>query len=453
MKKTIFTCCLIQLLLPTAAYCDDGRQVEVTLTLHNNGQVRGRVLEYDDNGLVLNVKTEAITLTWDEIKTTSAYKAKKKILASVRGSEKNLTAEDHFQLGVFLAMRNQHSSAVSEFRKAEQRDPGMKSRIQQAWKEIRRAKERNKTKITEPIVDKSNKGEGDGIFSDNKSGQGQKTLYKKYTQEQHTNALNLYREFGDKVRDKIAPNLVLLETRNYLIWTDWPESKRNKIPEWAEQIYREMCTKFGVTGSDPIWLGKCPIYCFRDKTGFNKFAREVDGYERSAKSLGYTKTANNGYAHVVMKKLGDKEVHINQFASTMVHELTHAFMHNYISPQNLPPWLNEGIAEYFSELVLGDKCQAGERAIATAKYYVDRNKPIDDIFEFTESPPGQYYPIAHSLVEFMISKDSKAFVGVVSDIKASMKPEDSLARRYKGMSYKTLQRDWRSWVKDTYLKK
>ena len=82
-------------------------------------------------------------LRWDDLEPAFAYQAKKKILAKLRGSESNLTAEDHFQLGVFLAMRNRHSAAVGEFRKAKTLDPDMKDRIQQAWRDVRRTKERN----------------------------------------------------------------------------------------------------------------------------------------------------------------------------------------------------------------------------------------------------------------------------------------------------------------------
>jgi len=453
MKRIWLVVILLLLLWTAVGRADDGRRVTVTLKLlSTDKQITGQVLEYDDKTVVLQAKAKIISLTWDELDTSSVYQARKKILISTRGSERNLTAEDHFQLGVFLAMRNRHSAAVSEFRKAEARDPSIKPRVQQAWRDVRRAKERNKKKITKPIVDKSRRGPVEGVIAgEGKTRHGMN--YMKFSEEQHRQAMKLYREFGENVRQTIATDLVLLETRHFLIWTDWPESTRNLIPDWAEQMYSEMCDEFGFPRSEPIWLGKCPIFCFKTKARFDKFAQTVDSYQESTKALGYTKTAGNGYVHVVMRWLGNEEVHRNKFATTLVHESTHAFMHCYGSSRSLPPWLSEGLADYIAEQVLGDRCVTGENAVAAAKYYVKLRKPINKLFQFKGGLPGEFYPISHSLVVFLINNNQDGFIRIINDIKSGSSLESALTKHFKGMTVKTLERDWRAAVRQTYLSK
>ena len=93
----------------------------MTLDLNDGRQVTGLAGDYDDVLIVVKVGAQLATVQWNDVKTASAYGARKKILESVRGSAQNLTAEDHFQLGYFLAVRNNRAAAVAEFRKARKR--------------------------------------------------------------------------------------------------------------------------------------------------------------------------------------------------------------------------------------------------------------------------------------------------------------------------------------------
>jgi hypothetical protein len=424
---------------------DDGRMVRVTLELNSGGQITGLAGDYDNSRIVVKVGDQLAAVEWDDVKTASAYSARKKILESARGSAQNLTAEDHFQLGYFLAVRNNRAAAVAEFRKAERRDAGFQDRIRAAWREIRRAKERNVKRNSEPIYSQRKDTSSSGTIGRTRQGMA----YRTYTEEQHRQAVKTFKHFGEtEVRGKIAPDLVLLETRHFLIWTDWPEAKRNLIPDWAEQLYNVMCDEFGFPRNDPIWLGKCPLFCFKNKRRFQKFAKSVDGYDAS-KALGYTKTTNGGYVHVVLRRLGNRPEDIDKFAVTMVHEASHAFMHNYGSPKDLPPWLNEGLADYIAERVLGDRSPTGENAAALARQYVAQQKPIREVFEFESSPPGHFYPICQSLVEYLIDKDGDAFVAMINDLKGGMDADKALRRHYKGMNLNVLDHSWRTWIKKT----
>ncbi len=441
-----------------------GRMVRVTLDLNNGRQITGLASDYDDFQIVLKVGQQLAAVEWNDVKTASAYSARKQILESVRGSAQNLTAEDHFQLGYFLAVRNNRAAAVAEFRKAERRaaqagaTSGMaasfKERIKTAWREIRRARERNHKRSREPIYSQSNNPSSSALSPKSSVLGPARTrhgmAYRTYSEEQHRQAVKTFKHFGEtEVRGKIAPDLVLLETRHFLIWTDWPEARRNLIPDWAEQLYNVMCDEFGFPRDDPIWRGKCPLFCFKNRPRFEKFAESIDGYD-GTKALGYTKTTDGGYVHVVLRRLGNRPEDIDKFAVTMVHEASHAFMHNYGPPKNLPPWLDEGLADYIAERVLGDRCPTGENAVALARQYVSQKKPIRQVFAYKTSPPGHFYPICQSLVQYLIQRDGDAFVAMINDLKAGVDTEKALKKHYTGMNLNVLDHSWRTWIRKTY---
>jgi len=429
---------------PRRAHGDSGRMVRVTLDLNSGRQITGLAGDYDDVLIVVKVGAHLTTVQWDDVKTASAYGARKKILESVRGSAQNLTAEDHFQLGYFLATRNNRAAAVAEFRKAERRNAGFKERIKTAWREIRRARERNDKRSREPIYSQRKDAQHSAL------GPQSSILSRRYSEEQHRQAVKAFKHFVDtEVRDKVAADLVLLETRHFLIWTDWPEAKRNLIPDWAEQLYNVMCDEFGFPRDDPVWLGKCPLFCFKNKRRFEKFAKTIDGYD-ATKALGYTKTTDSGYVHVVLRRLGNRPADIDKFAVTMVHEASHAFIHNYGPPTKLPPWLNEGLADYIAERVLGDRCPTGENAVALARQYVSQKKSIREVFASKTSPPGHLYPICQSLVQYLIQRDGDAFVAMINDLKTGMDTEKALKKHYTGMNLNVLDHSWRTWVKKTH---
>lgn len=432
-------------LLAASAFAGDGRKVNVVLRLSSGGQVAGQACDYDQERIILEVQGQPVALQWAEVDTQSAYEARRKMLESARGSLQNLTAEDHFQLGYFLAARNHHTAAVAEFRMAEQRDTSYAERINRAWRDIRTAKESN-IASSRTLTD-SRPGESNAVGGRTRHGMS----YMTFTPEQHEEALRALRafeQFPEANRAGIPDDLVLLETQHFLVWTDWSESSRNLIPDWAEQMYRELCREFGFPADEPVWLGKCPLFCFRNEKNFKQFSDRVDGYD-STGVLGYTKTHPSGYVHVVLRSLGPAPIELDKFATTMVHEGTHAFMHCYGSSRNLPAWLSEGLADYVAERVLGQRSPTGENAAMMAGLYVRERKSIEELFEFDRSPPAQFYPIAHSLVEYLVERDNDAFVRMINDIKAGVEAEAAMRRQYKGLETRTLELSWRSWVRKT----
>ncbi len=412
--------------------------------MRSGNLISGTVSEFDERGLVLLAEGKLLPISWDDVETPSAYQVKKKLLTVIRGNEDSLTAEDHFRLGYFLAVRNHHTAAIAEFSKARKRDPAYATRIEQAWKEIQRLKEQNKTPPENPFDGPHANSPRNEAAPDSPSQTD--VNYLKLTPEQHQEVLALCKDFGNVVREETAPDLVLLETTHFLIWINWPENTRNQIADWAEQMYSVLCREFGFPQDEPIWLGKCPIFCFKNKKQFVEFAKRYDQYD-AEKILGYTRTESSGYVHVVLRRLGNEPADLDRFATTMVHEASHAFIHGYVSPLELPAWLGEGLANYTAQRVLGDRCRTGAESVAVARQFVQLNRSLTDVLKYDrEELPPEYYPIAHSLVEFLIRTDRNGFVNLVRELKKNQPFATAWSKSFKTLPLSDLQREWESAV-------
>jgi hypothetical protein len=439
---------LWMLMTASAGYGALVSDLELSLKTNSDERVVGRVMEYNDDSVVLAIGQAFVSIFWEDVETSSAYRAKKTILTNERGSETSFTAEDHFKLGYFLASRQRSSAAGREFRRAEALDSKYKVQVKDAWRNLRRQREQGRKARGAPMSPASPAAPRVGTVPGGQRGTGQ---FLHFTEAQHDEAIRAYRAFGVQVRDTISPKLVLLETRHFLIWTDWPESTRNQIPEWVEEMYSMMCKEFGFSSEDPIWLGKCRVLCFKNKARYRKFAMEFDDYDAST-TLAYTKTITGGQVQVVLRRLGNKPADIDQFATTLVHEGTHAFLHCYRSERKLPAWLEEGLADYVAEAVIPQRSRTGEASAAAARQIVQSGKSIDELFDFTGSPPAHYYPIAHSLVSYLIDRDHAAFVATIDDFKGGMDFPAALARNYIGLTTKGLDSSWRAHIRKTQLR-
>ena len=75
--------------------------------------------------------------------------------------------------------------------------------------------------------------------------------------------------------------------------------------------------------------------------------------------------------------------------------------------------------------------------------YLENNIPIESLFDYDELVPRHLYPLAYSVVEYLMEKDSEAFVEMLKDVKHGDTPRGALMRRYGGMTFGVLERQWR----------
>ena len=379
---------------------------------------------------------------FDELKVASAHEAKKLLLAQERGGEDALTADDHYDLGLYLLSRDRPALATAEFKAALKIDDSLRDDINAARQEYR---ERRKQRLPGPAtipVDGSPSPEGQPAppsLAD---------VVKSADQADRQQIIEQYKRFGESVRREINKDLVLIETDHFLIWTDWRRPHHYALAQWCEQMYAAVATTLGLPADNNVFLGKCPVFCFRTKAGFLRFGRTYDNWTISS-SAGYSRTERNGYVHVVVYLRGTSPLALDRLAATLVHEGTHAVVHRCGRTGNISGWIGEGLAEYMPEEVLGDRCLYGEIAQMVARQYVQRDLPIGQLLRTTGMPQAHEYPVAHSLVRFLIEQDRAAFAAVLQDLKSGDTVEKALHRRYNGMTFETLEAAWRERIRNS----
>jgi len=413
--------------------------LRLRLTLELGGEVFGEVLDHSERLIVLDYRGFPCAFAFDELEVASAYQARRRLLSAAGGGAGGLTAEDHYRLGRYALSRDHPVLASREFRAALRLDPDLDDRI--------RAARRRFAERRDPTPPRSDDREPEGTADPGRI-EGLPDLAETVGRAdglEQQRATELYRRFGRLVQQHVNPDLVLLETEHFLLWTDWEPRHRDHLAALCERMYAGVGSTLGVSAEATVFPGKCPVFCFRSRGRFLAFARTVDGW-RQRNVNGYVRRASNGYVHVALFRRGTDPAALDRFAATLVHEGTHAFVHGCGGAGNIPGWLNEGLAEYVSEVVLGERCLAGEAASMVARQYVLRDLPIRDLLRRPGTPQPHEYPVAHSLVRFLFRRSPDAFAAFLAECRGSPSVERALQEHY-GMTLAALEAAWQDAVR------
>ena len=265
--------------------------------------------------------------------------------------------------------------------------------------------------------------------------------------ETQARVLEIYKSFGETVRQVISKSILLVETDHFLIWTDWDKRNQPRLAQWCESMYTALCRQLGLDPAGSVCLAKCPIFCFRSKARFRKFARQFDGYD-GKNTIGYSRSIEkNGHVHLVLLRTGRLEADFDRFAATLVHEGTHAFLHRLYTTRPMPHWVNEGYADLTAERVMGDYCYSAENAALLARQYVRFDWPIHELLVSVGPIAVHQYPIAHSVVAFLEKQGVERFAGFIKSLKQGRTVAQALAAHYDGMTPDRLEAGWRSAIR------
>jgi len=151
--------------------------------------------------------------------------------------------------------------------------------------------------------------------------------------------------------------------------------------------------------------------------------------------------------HLVLLQQGRTPADLDRFACTLVHEGTHAFVHRLYAPRLIPPWVNEGLAEYMAEEVLRERCPAGEKAVLLRRQYARYGWSLGGMLGDLDPLKVHQYPLAHSLVAYLQEHGQERFAGFIRSLKEGRTAAQALAANYDGLTLAGLEANWRSAVK------
>jgi len=423
----------------------------VELKLTSGGSLSGAVVAFDDAAVVVVHDGTPYAFAWLEVEPSSACVARHQLLVRGRGGEGRLTAEDHLQLGRYALARRQATLAAQSFRRAMALDGSFEIRVKDAYAQDRRRREswRGVPDSWEP---EAAPVAWDATRTERSAGALDAELVLPFAlteavpDEVRAQVLDIYRGFGERVQEVLGGPLALVETEHFLIWTDWESRTRPALAEWCEGLYATLCALFDLAPSEPVFLAKCPVFCWQTRGRFERFARGFDGHDVT-NAEGYTRSIErNGHVHVVLVRGGRSREAYDRFAATLVHEGAHAFIHRLYTPRLIPHWVNEGMAELTAERVLGERCFTAEKADLLATQYVRYNWPIEDFLSRAGPIEVFEYPLAHSVVAHLESLGRGRLAGLVRGLKEGQTLEAALAGHYQGMTLEQLEDGWRNAV-------
>jgi hypothetical protein len=269
------------------------------------------------------------------------------------------------------------------------------------------------------------------------------------TPEESKEAIAGYKEAVAAIEQKMGVHFASMETHHFLIFTDWDKREYDFLKRNVENAYTAVSRQFELSPSENVFIGKLPVLMFAQHADFKRYSKDIEHFDVPDNVAGYYTQAEGGFGHMVMwkpdvaKAKGNVHLAELEWAYTLTHEFTHAFVARYRSNALVPRWLNEGLAE-----VVASRQFPIYRIYSVAKDQASRRKSIQPLFEEHGLMKAEDYPVAQTLVETLLAENPKTFLAFFNDIKDGMKPPEALQREYK-TTLQGLESAWRKYLATT----
>ncbi len=254
------------------------------------------------------------------------------------------------------------------------------------------------------------------------------------TARQQRLALEENRDLIKRVQQKIS-GLQVHETKDFFFCTNVPNTLTSRclqILEATADLWRGL---FEVGKGDFAWLGKCPVFAFRNAADFLRFELIFMHHlpDGAGAGQGICHPKEDGRVLVSCCRQGSASA----FTAILAHEVSHAFTYRYRTWQSPPAWVNEGLAEWIAQRVVPDNrtvTMRGQQALQRIRQThslegaLSENKP--------KKHPWQYgienwqYGTAYALTAFLIERDQDAYVRFIRGIKEGQRCEESLRTQF-----------------------
>jgi hypothetical protein len=273
----------------------------------------------------------------------------------------------------------------------------------------------------------------------NQTGSGVTGVLPKYAKPSATEILanrKLALNLAEKTRSAIVPTMHLVETDHFLIFSAWNWSNDAILADLCERMYAMLSQQFQVPPTEPVWIGKCPIYVFWEPSHYARFISEID----DSKSLDSNMAHANGYhatrghfSYIVINGVSGFGATLEQkkieFYHVLAHEGTHAFLSRYLSSRSLPLWVEEGLADYIAATLVPES-EVNRKYISASLTAARHPESVKEVVEKKKDLTPAEYGIAQSLVRTLVGQDPVAMVRFLSLLKAGQTDEAAIEQSY-----------------------
>ena len=245
------------------------------------------------------------------------------------------------------------------------------------------------------------------------------------TAEEHAAEVTSLKAFVSEVRRKF-PALTVSETHEFLVASDVPPAQFAPFVANLDSMHDFLCELYGMPTGEPLWKGKCLVIAFLNEADYVAFEEGVlkSGMQGTQ---GVCHQRSDGRVIMVCHRGADPAA----FAHMLVHETSHGFNHRWMTPQRLPNWLNEGLAEWVGTRVVKNCDQVPLKEARAAAFMRSQGTLGPGFFTAANIEPTQY-GMASGMVRMLISRDARKFAEFVRGIKEGTPVEESLQRSFGG---------------------
>ena len=259
-------------------------------------------------------------------------------------------------------------------------------------------------------------------------------------------ALQAEKQFAQDIMERFNVRMALVETPHFAIWTTLPSEQHRVLSTQCEAMYAALLKIFQMPATQPVFLGKCGVFVMANQTQFADFCQHVQQIpsESAKQAIGFQLALPDGRSRIIAFWPGNTQ----ELAEVLVHEGSHAFLQCYRNDGHVVAWFNEGLAEHVTGLVFRRQCSQGRDALQQAANLV-RGDPqvLAKLLATDSSLPGEYYPLAQSVVAFLVQANGSTFVQLIQGLKNTEPFPQALQKTYKA-TIPELDTHWRKWLLD-----
>lgn len=383
-----------------------------------NEKVAGNVSAWDSAGAVLRVGKEDRNLKWADLTPTSAFVLRSRLI------DKN-GASDWLALGTMAWQTGLTTQGKSALTMAAKLEPALKPRVDELLAKP----------ATRPVIAHARAAPATAPVK-----------YLKSTPDQDGAAIAEAQRVSGAVSAAMKIKFTEIQTAHFILFTDWDPREFGFLKTNIEGAYTAVSRQFDIPAKENVFVGKLPVFMFSGQMNFIRYAQMFDDLPPNVGLLGYYAGHGNGTGHMAMWKPRQQVNGVQgqspeeQWAYTLTHEFTHAFVDRYKSNRRIPRWLNEGLAEVIAQTQFPQK----NRKMRAREMY-EAEAPLDQLFDDEQMPGGEYYPVMQTMVEMLIQKNRATFLKYFDAIKDGEKPEAALMK-YFGVDYPALAKAWRKYI-------
>ncbi|MBX3471400.1 MAG: DUF1570 domain-containing protein, partial [Planctomycetes bacterium] len=246
------------------------------------------------------------------------------------------------------------------------------------------------------------------------------------------------------------------ETPHYVVETDISQRRCDEYARDLEAVRRFYVARFGLDDDPPAPPGrKARVLIFDTREGFHAYA-ELTTDDRVESLLGCYLPR---YRQLLLYEDKD-DVTLEETRRVLFHEAFHQFIHGLVG--DLPYWLNEGLAEYFSScrveadgrVTPPDATSRLEKRVLELRRYLARDEPPvpfarlmnESPAEFYSGPVAAKYAQAWAMVHYFEhgggAELKERFRRYVNALREGWAPRRAFQAAWAGVDWAEVQRGW-----------